>query len=150
MSDTSYALCSELDNYCLNSNTILLLRVNFFDKSRNKYVTLDIKAFIWKSTPFDLIIGRNTVKKHNLFDKVPSQLVGKVFTPTLDPTPKCNSELFDCLSESTLTVLLKSQTVSKTSSLLASLIVESENFYLNLHQMMTKLIMINLIRLYHS
>ena len=35
LSDTSYTVCSDLDNRCLKSNTILLLRVTFFDESSN-------------------------------------------------------------------------------------------------------------------
>ena len=37
LSDTSYTVCSGLDNRCMKPNTILLLRVTFFDESRNRY-----------------------------------------------------------------------------------------------------------------
>ena len=36
LSDTSYTVCSGLDNRCMKSNTILLLRVTFFDESSNR------------------------------------------------------------------------------------------------------------------
>ena len=36
LSDTSYTVCSGLENCCLKSNTILLLRVTLFDESSNK------------------------------------------------------------------------------------------------------------------
>ena len=36
LTDTSYTVCSGLDNRCLKSNTILLLRVTFFEESSNK------------------------------------------------------------------------------------------------------------------
>ena len=62
MSDTSYTVCSGLDNRCLKSNTILLLRVTFFDESSNRYDTFDIKAHILKATPVDLIIGKTLLK----------------------------------------------------------------------------------------
>ena len=48
LSDTSYTVCSGLDNRCLKSNTILLLRVTFFDESSNRYDTFDIKAYSLK------------------------------------------------------------------------------------------------------
>ena len=51
LSDTSYTVCSGLDDRCLKSNTILLLRVTFFDESSNRYDTFDIKAHILKATP---------------------------------------------------------------------------------------------------
>ena len=51
LSDTSYTVCSGLDNRCLKSKTILLLRVTFFDESSNRYDTFDIKAHILKATP---------------------------------------------------------------------------------------------------
>lgn len=80
--------CSGLDNHYLKPSTIPLLRVTFFDESNNKYDTFDIKALILKSTLVDPIMDRTTIKKHNLFGKAPSQLGGKISTPTLDSTPK--------------------------------------------------------------
>ena len=58
LSDTSYTVCSGLDNLCMKSSTIFLLHVTFFDESSNRYDTFDIKAHILKATPVDLIIGR--------------------------------------------------------------------------------------------
>ena len=66
LSDTSYTVCSGLDNRCSKSNTILLLHVTFFDESSNRYDTFDIKAHILKTTPVDLIIGRDSIKKFTL------------------------------------------------------------------------------------
>ena len=74
LSDTSYTVCSGLDNRCLKSNTILLLRVTFFDESSNRYDTFDIRVHILKATPVNLIIGGDSIKKFNLFSKDPSQL----------------------------------------------------------------------------
>ena len=93
MSDTSYTVCSGLHNHCLKSNTIRLLRDTFFDEISMKLFY--IKALILKSTPVDLIISRNTIKKFNLFDRVPSQLKGKLLILTLDPTPKGHNGLYD-------------------------------------------------------
>ena len=36
LSDTRYTVCSALDNRCTKSNTMLLLRVTFFDESSNR------------------------------------------------------------------------------------------------------------------
>ena len=61
LSDTSYTVCSGLDNCCMKLNTILLLRVTFFDESSNRYDTFDIKVHILKATPVDLIMGRDSI-----------------------------------------------------------------------------------------
>ena len=53
----------------MKSNTILLLRVTFFDESSNRYDTFDIKAHILKATPVDLIIGRDSIKSSIFFQK---------------------------------------------------------------------------------
>ena len=84
LSDTSYPVCSG----CLKSKAILLLRVTFFDESSNRYDTFDIKAHILKATPVDLIIGRDSIKKFNLFSKVPSQLEVPQGSTTLTPVAK--------------------------------------------------------------
>ena len=42
LSDTSYTVWSGLDNRCMKPNTVLLLRVKFFDESSNRYDTFDI------------------------------------------------------------------------------------------------------------
>ena len=53
LSDTSYTICSGFNYRCLESNTILLLRVTFFDEKSDKYDTFDIKVLILKFTPVD-------------------------------------------------------------------------------------------------
>ena len=125
MSDTSYTVCSGLDNRCLKSNTTLLLRVTFFDESSNRYDTFDIKAHILKATPVDLIIGRNAIKKFNLFSKVPSQLEVKLPTPKPSQPSKCTTGPCDCPSEVPLTPVAKPRPDPIIRSLLASLMVEA-------------------------
>ena len=39
LSDTSYTVCSGFDNRCLESNTILLLRVTYFEIDHGKMAT---------------------------------------------------------------------------------------------------------------
>ena len=109
----------------MKSNTILLLRVTFFDESSNRYDTFDIKAHILKATPVDLIIGRDSIKKFNLFSKVPSQLGLKL--PTRKPSQpcKCRTGPCDCPSEVPLTLVAKPRTGPVIRSLLASLTVEA-------------------------
>ena len=74
ISDTIYTVCSGLDNKCYEVNTMLLLRVSFFNELENKNDTFDWKAIILRETPFDFIVGRKTITRYNLFNKIPSQL----------------------------------------------------------------------------
>ena len=114
LSGTSYTVCSGLDNRCLKSNTILLLRVTFCDESSNRYDTFDIKAHILKATPVDLIIGRNSIKKFNLFSIVPSQLGVKLPISTPIQPAKCTTGPCDCPSEVPLTLVTKPRKTSHT------------------------------------
>ena len=68
-----HTVCSGLNNECVKINTTLLLRVTFFNEIVNKNTSFDIEAMILKNTPIDLIIGRNKIKKHKLFDQIPIQ-----------------------------------------------------------------------------
>ena len=56
-------VCTGLNNECVKINTILLLRVTFFNEIVNKNTSFDIEATILNNTPIDLIIGRNTIIK---------------------------------------------------------------------------------------
>ena len=67
-------VCSGLDNTCYNVNTKIDLRVTFHNELLNNNDTFDISAVILKETPVDIIIGRDTIKKYKLFEKIPSQL----------------------------------------------------------------------------
>ena len=126
LSDTSYTVCSGLDNRCMKSSTILLLRVTFLDESSNSYDTFDIKAHILKATPVDLIIGRDSIKKFNLFSKVPSQLRVKLFISTPIQPSMCTTGPCDCPSELPLTLVAKPR-IPVIRSLLASLTVEAQH-----------------------
>ena len=89
-------VCSGLNNECVKINTIRLLRVTFFNEIVNKNTSFDIEATILKNTPIDLIIGRYTIKKHKLFDQIPSQLGGKYLIPERITTSKCTKRKCDC------------------------------------------------------
>ena len=67
-------VCSGLDNTCHNLNTKVDLGVTFYNELLNNNDTFDISAVILKETPVDIIIGRETIKKHKLFEKISSQL----------------------------------------------------------------------------
>ena len=126
LSETSYTVYSGLDNRCMGSNTMLLLRVTFFDENSNRYNTFVIKAHILKATPVDLIIERNSIKKFNLFFKVPSQLGVKLPIPKPSQPAKCTTGPCDCPSEVPLTPVAKPRTGPGIRSLLASLTVEAQ------------------------
>ena len=69
-------VCSGLDNTCYNVNKKFDLRVTFHNELLNDNDTFDISAIILKETPIDIIIGRDTIRKYKLFNKIPSQLKG--------------------------------------------------------------------------
>ena len=127
LSDTSYTVCSGLDNPCLKSNTILLLRVTFFDESSNRYDTFDIRVHILKATPVTLIIGGDSIKKFNFFSKDPSQLGIKLPTPNPSQPSQCTTGPCDCPSDVPLTPVAKPRTGPVIHSLLASLTVEAQH-----------------------
>ena len=66
-------VCSGLDNTCYNVDTKIDLCVTFYNELLNNDDTFDISAIILKETPIDIIIGRDTIRKYQLFDKIPSQ-----------------------------------------------------------------------------
>ena len=102
--------------------TILLLHATFFSVILNKNTSFK-KLLILKNSPIDLIIGRNTVKKHKLFDPVPSQLGGKDLLPEMVTTSECNKRKCDCKAPVTSQVTVP--TVFNPRSLLSSLIPEA-------------------------
>ena len=52
------------------------MTVKFHNEFLNNNDTFDISVVILTETPIDIIIGRDTIKKYKLFDKIPSQLKG--------------------------------------------------------------------------
>ena len=118
-------VCSGLNNECVKINTIRLLRVTFFNEIVNKNTSFDIEATILKNTPIDLIIGRYTIKKHKLFDQIPSQLGGKYLIPERITTSKCTKRKCDCKAPAISQVAIP--TVFNPRSLLSSLIPEAQS-----------------------
>jgi hypothetical protein len=87
----SRLVCSGLDNSCYDVSSYIALQVSYFPENLNKYASMKLKATILNSSPIDLVIGRNSIRKHNLFTEIPSQLVAR---PTMSkvtslPVPAC-------------------------------------------------------------
>ena len=97
ISETSYTICSGLDNQCYEVNTIVLLGVSFFNEMKIKYDTFETEAIILKETPSDFIIGRDTIKRYNLFDKIPSQLGSRILNSVGTKKPELVEKPCDCL-----------------------------------------------------
>ena len=72
--DSKLTVCSGLDNTCHTLNTQVDLGVTLHKELLNNNDTFDISPAILKETPVDIIIGRDTIKKYKLFEKIPSQL----------------------------------------------------------------------------
>ena len=101
--------------------------------------TFKIKAIISESSPLDLIIGRSTIKKCGLVRQIPSQFkdISKVLI-TEGETSKHVNKRCGCQPKEDLlpsrsipkgqplTSPLKEPTVTQTSRILASLVLESE------------------------
>ena len=100
-------------------------------ENSNRYDTFDMKAHILKSTLVDLIISRDSIKKFNLFTKVPSQVGVQLLAQLLAPNPslpsKCITARCDRPSEVPLAPVAKPRTGPVRRSLLASLTVEAQN-----------------------
>ena len=79
-------------------------------ENSNRYDTFDMKAHILKSTLVDLIISRDSIKKFNLFSKVPSQLGVKLPTPKPSQHAKCSTGPCDCQSGVPLTPVAQTST----------------------------------------
>ena len=66
-------VCSGLDNRCISLHQSVDLLFSLSVNS-NKETSFPISPFVLKDSPIDLIIGRKTIQKFNLFSYVPSQI----------------------------------------------------------------------------
>ena len=133
------SVCSGLDNTCYDMSKSVMISVNYFNECLNNINTFEIKAIILETSPLDLIIGRATIKNLGLVHQVPSQSlnIGKVLI-TEDKTSEhvikcCGCQPKEELQTSgsvpkgpPLVSQLESPTVTQTSRILASLVLESE------------------------
>jgi hypothetical protein len=143
-STSSRTVCSGLDSKCYDISKSIALNVSFYSELLNKTETFEINATILSSTPIDLVIGRPSIKKYNLFSFLPSQ----ISLPSIISAPilltKINhsgvGKVCGCQPERTLQLLEsiptgypylaqnESPTVAQTPALLAAFIFETEKF----------------------
>ena len=74
VSNKSRIVCSGLDSKCYDISNTLALYVFYFNELLKNVAYFRINAIILESSPIDLLIGRKTIKKFDLFNQVPSQL----------------------------------------------------------------------------
>ena len=137
----SKTVCSGLDNTCYEISNTIPLRVSFFNEINLKIDTFDIIATVLKSSHIDLLIGRSTIKKYQLFSRLPSQLslTPSVVASIAEPL---NSELVNipcgCQPKTDLLPVVSSPkryphltqneslTIAQTHGVLAALVLEAE------------------------
>ena len=83
LTDRSKLVCSGLDNSCYDVSSYIALLVSYFSETLNKYVVIELKATILNSSPIDLVIGRDSIRKYNLFSEIPIQLASPVMASTV-------------------------------------------------------------------
>jgi hypothetical protein len=69
----STTVCSGITGMCTESPGELSFNLTYFDSSMNKEETIPVTAKIL-DTPYDLIIGRPAIKKHNLTQRIGNHL----------------------------------------------------------------------------
>ena len=70
----SRTVCSGLDSKCYDISNTLALHIFYFNELLKYVAYFRINAIISMSSSIDLLIGRKTIKKFDLFNRVPSQL----------------------------------------------------------------------------
>jgi RNase H-like domain found in reverse transcriptase len=72
-------------------SSYIALLVSYFSETLNIYVTIELKATILNSSPIDLVIGRDSIRKYNHFSEIPSQLAAPITASpvTLGSVPTC-------------------------------------------------------------
>ena len=138
-STAKLSVCSGLDNTCYDISKSVIISVNYLNERLNDINTFEIKPIILETSPLDLIIGRATIKKLGLVHQVSSQFqnIGKVLV-TEDKTSEQATKCSGCQSKKELQTSrsvpkgpplisqLENPTVTQTSRILASLVLESE------------------------
>lgn len=143
-STTTRTVCSGLDNKCYDISRSISLNISLYSEVLNKTETFQITAIVLSSTPLDLVIGRPSIKKYNLFSMVPSQisLTSTISAPIVltESSNVSANKPCDCQQEGNLLLLessskryshlaqSESPTVAQTPGLLAAFVLESERF----------------------
>ena len=73
VTNKSRTVGSDLGRKCYDISNILALYVFSFNELLQNVACSKINAIILESSPIDLLIGRKTIKKFDLFNQVPSQ-----------------------------------------------------------------------------
>jgi hypothetical protein len=91
LTDRSKIVCSGLDNLCYDVSSYIALLVSYFSETLHIYVSIELKAIILNSSSIDLVIGRDSIRKYNLFSEIPSQLASPITASTvkLGSVPTC-------------------------------------------------------------
>ena len=115
--------------------------MSFLNEAINNSDTFDINAIILKDTPIDLIIGRETIKKNQLFRKIPSQLDVSTMENTFSEGAKNQC---GCQPNGDLQPQLSSPTVAQLESEQLLGIPLPEILYLRMISITIRLIFFNL------
>ena len=75
-------VCSGLDNKCYDISRHIPLYVSYFSETLNKIDIFQINAIVLDSSPVDLLIGKQTIRRTQIFSSVPSQLSSHSVTAT--------------------------------------------------------------------
>ena len=67
--DQPIQVCSGLDNHCIDSSEVIDIWVSFNENNIKHSFALTCRISL--TGPIDLIIGRDSIKEHNLVDKLP-------------------------------------------------------------------------------
>ena len=73
VSNKSRTVCSGLDSKCYDISNTLALYVFYFNELLKNVTYFKVNAIILESSPIDLLIGRKTIKKFDLFNQLPSR-----------------------------------------------------------------------------
>ena len=74
-SDQPILVCSGLDNTCVSSNVILDIDVTFVVGTAEHTIQLHVR--INENSPLELVIGRDSIRNHNLASIFPSTFFAK-------------------------------------------------------------------------
>ena len=95
--DHPIRVCSGLDNHCIDSLEVVDIMISFKVKNKNQLIPLTCR--ISKTGPVDLIIGRESIKKHNLVSLLPNFFFDEVlanYVRDITPSRHLNEAIALC------------------------------------------------------
>ena len=142
VSTSQRTVCSGLDNKCYDISKHIPLYVSYFSEALNKNDVFLINAIVLESSPVDLLIGKQTIRKTQIFTSVPSQLsshpvpatsVAAISTIAESAKPSCGCQpKGDSIAPGSIPATFAhlsqdaSSTATQTRGVLAALLMESE------------------------